>query len=154
MIEVLADSGPLTGGTWVGAIAMAVITFGCLIVAAAAFTERDNGGWGAVAGSLVVLLISWGVWLWAMWPLAYDYHHWVQVDGKVDRISKRLVSDGDKGMQERYVLVVDGVPRGVDDTRASLVRVGDRVQLACKREYEYGLPRGAHGWGCRWRGRV
>jgi hypothetical protein len=99
--------------------------------------------WSLVAFAVLLVI--------ALSPLAYypykvEFHQWRPVTGKVTEVSKRLIAQ-DKSMSERYVLVIDGQPYGVDDTRASLVKVGDTVSLSCKRDWQYAsVP----GWVCRW----
>lgn len=149
---IAAASGPLTGGAIAGVIAIVLITLACVGWCVAWWLGSDYDRLHFVVAGVVALVVSWAVWLWAMWPLAYDYHHWIPVQGNIEKISKRLVSDGDKGMSQRYVVVIHEQPYGVDDTRASLLKAGDNVSLACKREFEWGVPREANGWACRWRG--
>ena len=103
-------------------------------------------------GLLVCGLVIGAINMWALWPYQHDYHFWMPVTGKVSQVSKRLVPAGEKSMMERYVLVIDGKPYGVDDTRASLVKPGQTVSIACKREYQWGSR--DHGYGCKWDGGV
>lgn len=79
------------------------------------------------------------------WPYKAEYHQWKPVEGKVTQIGSRLIGGG--STSQRYVLAIDGQPYGVDDTRASLVKVGDAVKLSCIREWQYASN---PGWACRW----
>lgn len=72
------------------------------------------------------------------------------VTGQVDRIEKRLVSGGDS-MEEKYVVLFEGNRQEyrVDDTRAALVKSGDELTVACKRQWQWAST---HGYECRWIG--
>lgn len=115
--------------------------------------ERSSALFGTAACvlSIPVWLVLW------WWGMAFttsgDYHAWNTKQGKVEQIGKRLISSGDNGMSERYVLTLDGVPYGVDDTRASIAKVGNVVTLRCKKDYQWAVPRESHGWVCRWIGK-
>jgi hypothetical protein len=129
-----------------------LVALGCFLyggwVIQRRLSQRVIDGWGLmwIAGGLVVLVAT-GI---AMWPWKHDYHYWIPKEGKAQKISKRIVSNGDNGISERYVITIGGYPYGIDDTRASLVKPGDNVRIACKREYQWGSR--SHGWGCRWDG--
>jgi hypothetical protein len=154
---------PRTGGTIVGIIAMAVIGLVCLAGVVIGLLmlfkprpyeshDRFTGGWLAF-WSILALLISAGVYVWAMWPFAYAYHHWIPTRGTVESVSKRIVSDGDN-ISEKYVLkFTDGRLRAVNDSAAGSLKTGDPVSLRCKKAYDFGVPRSAHGWDCKWAGR-
>jgi hypothetical protein len=155
----------ITGGALAGWIILGLVLLGCLIAAAAglihAQTGTDSGGpyrmsdkavglWW-VAGAVIVALLTAGLWWWSMaFTTSGDYHAWNVKEGIVEKVAKRLVAAGDSGMQERYVVTIDGQPYGIDDTRAALVEPGDQVSLRCKKDYQWGVPRDAHGWACRW----
>lgn len=146
----------LTGGIIGGTLA-AVVVFGLFVAAALLcfrlrrkdpYLHREGLFFGWVCAILAVATAV--AWLWASWPLAYDYHHWVDKSGRVERVSQRLVSNGSNGMSQKFVVVIDGKPYGIDDTRAALIHKGDMVRLRCKKAYQYGVSRSAHGWDCRW----
>jgi hypothetical protein len=107
---------------------------------------------GGLIGVPVIALLCVGAWLLFSWPLSYEYHHWIPVKGSVTQTNKRLNSCGDGCVEQRFVAVINGQPYGIDDTRASLLKPGDKVSLRCKKEYVYGTPRGSHGWACNWIG--
>lgn len=104
-------------------------------------------GRGAVAGAILTVVIT----AFSFWPYKHDYHFWVEKQGRVEKIGKRIISTGDSSISQRFVFTIAGRPYGVDDTRASLAQVGDYVKLACKREFEWGVPQSANGWACKWR---
>ena len=143
----------MTGGTIIGLVTLAVcllLCLGGLVIGFAARSGRDPAGWWWIGGSVISALVVLGLWWWAMaFTLSGDYHAWNVKEGKVERVAKRLVAK-DKGMAERYVVTFNGQPYGIDDTRAALVRAGDEVSLRCKKDFEWGVPREAHGWACRW----
>jgi hypothetical protein len=152
-MTVLADS--LTLGAYVGYFFFAVAVL--LILGGTAFAVifvrgRDNFiGWSAFWTTLAGLLIL-VITLVAMWPLEYPYHHWVDKRGVVSAKNSRIIPAGDHSVQQRIVLVVNGQPYGVDDTRAALVNKGDRVHLRCKKDHQFMQPHSADGWACRWGG--
>lgn len=81
------------------------------------------------------------------YPYQARYHQWRLVEGTVQKVSSRLITTGDKTMAQRYVVVIDGQPYGVDDTRASLLHKGDHIKLSCKPEFQlFSVP----GEACRW----
>lgn len=152
---MLADTPSL--GLALGTPIAALFVLAGLFVAFVAWNARESeyrDGWRmgvacGIGGALLAIVI----YLFCMWPLKHDYHFWVPVQGKVEKISSRLVSAGDKGgSNQRFVVVIKGQPYGVDDTRAALLSVGDTVNLKCKREFEWGSS--ANGWACRWNGDV
>jgi hypothetical protein len=145
-----------TGGTIAGYIALPLLLLACIGFGFACATGL--GGYdhalavcGIVAAVLCVPIIL-GFWWWGMaFTTSSDYHAWNVKQGTVEQMSKRLIAT-ENGMSERVVFKIDGQPYGVDDTRATLVKVGDTVSLRCKKDYEWGIPREAHGWACRWNG--
>lgn len=86
----------------------------------------------------------------ALYPYKGEYHQWRHVAGTVAEIEKRLVGTGG-GMEEKFVVTFTGSPQEwrVDDTRASLVEVGDELTIACRRVWEYAAT---HGYVCKWIG--
>jgi hypothetical protein len=138
----------------IGFIALGICLLLCLGGLGIGVLNLSDGrgyGWGWIAGSIVSAIVVLVAWWWGMaFTLSGDYHAWNVKEGTVERVAKRLVSAGDKGMAERYVVTINGRPYGIDDTRAALVEPGDKVSLRCKKDYEWGVPREAHGWACRW----
>lgn len=142
-------SDALTGGMLGGTIAAVIIALICLVVIVAGFFMRYDG-FPAIVGGAICLLITAGIWLWASWPLAYDYHHWVDKKVTVTEVAKRQVSS-DSGFYEKFVVKDDtGAYYGIDDTRAALVKPGETLKLRCKKAYQFGIDRSSHGWDCRW----
>lgn len=143
---IIAD---VVSGGWVFGIAIALVIGAiCIGVAALAWSQEETGiFWGAVVCGLLTLV----VFLIASWPLKYDYHHWVDKRGKVTKIGSRFISAGDNGgTNQRFVFVLNGQAYGVDDTRASLARVGDAVHIRCKKEHQFFQNYSDDGWACRW----
>jgi hypothetical protein len=134
-------------GVWVGLpfVAIVIIVF---LLGAVFFARLDEGG--MAVGTVAVLLVFLGVsgLLWYPFAPVRDFHAWNVVQGTVDRIDKRLISSGDKGMAERYVITFkeSDEPFACDDTRCSLSTPGKRINLLCKKEFEFfSVP----GWACR-----
>lgn len=144
-----------TGGTIIGLIALALLLLCCLIGfifgICIAFDDGREGA-AVMGGSAVCALLILGCWWWGMaFTTSDDYHSWNVKQGRVERVAKRLIAT-DNGMSERYVVTINGQPYGIDDTRATLVKPGDVVSLRCKKDFQWGVPRSAHGWACRWNG--
>lgn len=147
----------MTSGTIGGLITLVVILAGCAAWAIIGIRVARTSQYSELPakahliGATVVALITLIAWWASMaFTLSGDYHAWNVKQGTVERVAKRLVQNGDKGMSERYVVILDGRPYGVDDTRAALLEAGDPVRLKCKKDYEWGIEREAHGWACRW----
>lgn len=96
------------------------------------------------AGALAVVIGS----LFGYWPYKTEYHFWKPTSGTVQTVSQRLVSNGDGGMDQRYVvLFTDGRQRSCDDTRCTLVKPGMYLRLKCIRSYQWG---GTPGYNCNY----
>ena len=143
----------MTGGAIAGYVALFVCLLICLGMVAFGFSStasNGNGGRMWAVGGIVCALATVGFWWWGMaFTTSADYHAWNVKEGKVERVAKRLIPS-DKGMAERYVVTINGQPYGIDDTRAALIKAGDSVSLRCKKDFQWGIPREAHGWACRW----
>ena len=156
----VAESGPWSLGVLVGGPVAAITIIVALVVAMwfALGAWRERRAHGDPVDCLVAAAIALGVAVIAgalaaapgtgFYPYDSEYHQWREVAGVVEQVDSRQIADG-KGMSERYVLVIDGQPFGVDDTRAATVRKGNEVKLSCKREWQYASE---SGWGCRWAG--
>lgn len=111
---------------------------------------RANDRWNdshILAGGLALFGVLTAVGLaFVVWPLDSTFHKYYRVTGDVEQISSRMIAV-DKAMSQRFVVVLDGQPFAIDDTRASLLKVGDPVALQCSREYQYA---GDSGWSCEW----
>lgn len=95
--------------------------------------------WGTLPVSVLVLILG----AFAFWPFKWEYHSWQPTAGTVQTVSKRLVSTGDKQMEERFVVAfTDGRQRACDDSRCSLLRPGMTLTLRCKRAYQWGATPG------------
>lgn len=99
-----------------------------------------------VVGCPIVAALTLIVTAAALFPYEVQYHQFRDVSGVVTDVGHRQIADG-KGMSERYVFVIDGARYGVDDTRASLVKIGDRVELSCIKTWEWAATPGDV---CRW----
>jgi hypothetical protein len=100
--------------------------------------------WGSIAAVVVVLVID----AFAYWPYSSEYHSWQRTTGTIQTVSNRLVSTGDKSMEQRYVVqFTDGRQRACDDSRCSLLKPGMVLTLRCKRAYQWG---GTPGYDCNY----
>lgn len=135
-----------TLGTLIGLPIAAILVIGLIVLAAFA-VSGPNGDPGLSAGLLAAasaVLVVAGV---AWWPWNLQYHRYQLVSGKVAAISSRFVG-GDHSSNQKFVIrFADGRERGIDDTRAALVKPGDVVTLECKRAYKWGST---PGWDCNW----
>jgi hypothetical protein len=137
-------------------LAIVALTVGVLMVRNGYRSNDYNSddliilGWIVIACAVVTGFIV----AIAMWPYKYEYHHYVTKSGNIEQISKRIISDGDGGISERYVVKLygDPFPYGIDDTRASLLKVGDHLAIKCKKEHQFFQPYNQNGWACRWGG--
>lgn len=128
------------------AIALAALAAGFYLAQRWAKTadDFDHGlavslKWGAVAVAVIVT----GIAALVLWPYKWAYHSWQPTTGTVQTISKRLISDGDHGMEERFVVrFTDGRQRACDDSRCSLLTPGMTLALRCKRSFQWGATPG------------
>lgn len=161
----IANTGRWTLGVLIGGPA-AVIGLLLMLVGVAWLANiavRGNqdspyaGGWsprkyGRVwvgPAALVAVLYAAGM-VWAFWPFDAAYHQYREVDGTVTTIAQRLVSAGDQGgSNQKFVVTLRGSSQqfSIDDTRAALLKPGDRVTLSCIRSYDYGS---VAGYDCKW----
>lgn len=100
------------------------------------------GGVAAVAP--VILLVGTA---WAMYPWQGEYHRWQDKSGTVAEVSSRLLSNSDNVNQKFVVRFEGGGEYGCNDTRCSLVKVGDDLTLSCKRAWQFS---GRDGWDCNY----
>jgi hypothetical protein len=105
----------------------------------------SDWGLGAFLSGLASVAFV-GLTVGSLFPFDMSYHKYYRVTGTVEQINHRLIADG-KSMSDRYVFVIGSKPYAVDDTRATLAKVGDAVTLWCSKEYQY---QGDSGWACEW----
>lgn len=136
---VVWDFG-FTVGMWIaGIIALLCI----LAIVAEIIWGLDGMGAGVgIIGLLLTLAVT-GI---TAWPWEAQYHQWRPVDGTVDQISSRMIADGE-AMSQRFVVVIDNQQYAIDDTRASLLKVGDQVSLMCIKEWVWASTPGD---ACNW----
>jgi hypothetical protein len=150
----------VTVGWIAGLIGLAVVLALLVVALVIAVKMRPNvpsdERWMNTAWIVVFIImfpVTLGVWwMSSAFTTSGDYHAWNVKTGTVSEVSKRIVPAGDKGIQERFVVRLReaGGLYGIDDTRASLLKSGDEVRLKCKKDYQWGVDRSAHGWACRW----
>lgn len=144
-----------TAGLFVGwglgilAATILVVAVGLLIAAIASRDGcRKDTFLHAMVWCLPVGIVLGAGTLVSMWPLKYDYHHWAPKSGMVSEVNKRLVSDNDHGVQEAYLITVNGHLYSVNEARGGAVKPGDYIKLKCKKAYNWGSSN--HGWDCKW----
>jgi hypothetical protein len=140
-LNLIADS--ITAAFLWGTIASAIVFLLGVAIIVDGWRLNLSGAPAAGAGIMVLIAV---IWIWASWPIAHNYHWWQEREGVVAEKSSRYIGE--------FVVRLRGSGQAVtiSDTRASLLRPGDRVRLACKKANEFGIPRAAHGWECRWLG--
>lgn len=140
-------------GVKIGGPIAAVIVFLALAYVIAMATWRpdnpsdraDRPWW--LAGGVVALLIALAVPAGFFYPWSAEYHQWVPKHGTVAEIGSRFVG-ADKSTTQRFVVRLDdGGQYACDDTRCSLVKVGDLLSLSCKRHWQFA---GTDGWDCNY----
>jgi hypothetical protein len=95
--------------------------------------------WAAFAAAVIASIVT----AFALWPYQWEYHSWQTTTGTVQTVSNRLVSTGEKSMEQRFVVAfTDGRQRSCDDSRCSLLRPGMTLTLRCKRAYQWGATPG------------
>lgn len=108
-----------------------------LLVPLAAIVWIESAG-GKIAGALGALIISGGILAWNSFPFNMSYHYYRPVSGTVSSINSRQISSG-HASETKYVITFKGsnLPYGCTDTRCAAVKVGDKLQLKCKRVWQY-----------------
>lgn len=126
-------------------VAGLVVLFCLLVVAGGVYLKKTEGeGLGIASGGLFGALAVTALWvLLAFPPFDMDYHRYDTEKGTVESIDKRLVSDGESGMSEKYVVRFEGRSDqlGCLDTRCADVKKGDSLELTCVKVWQwYGTP--------------
>lgn len=139
-------------GVYIGLPVAVFFVVVCLVIIAgsvyfAKTGDEETGCAGIIVGT-VGLAVTLAITGFTYWPWGSQWHRWYKVDGQVQAIGNRQISDGN-AMSMRYVFRIAGEDYGVDDTRATLVKVGDTVHLKCKRDWVYNSQ---SGWVCNWNG--
>lgn len=104
--------------------------------------EYLTGVWLKWAG-LATVVVAAGIWVIAAFPpFETKYHAYRPVSGQVTAIGTRLLGAGsDSGTTQMFVVTMNGHDYRCDDTRCSLVRVGDLLSLQCIGVWElHGTP--------------
>lgn len=139
----------LTGGTIATVVSMIVCAIVFVLALPIAWLAAENRA-QRIGYPLVVLLVgalaAVGFW-WGMFPWKAEYHHWTPVSGVVDTVDSRLVSTGEKSMEDKFVVKFVGgdAQYGVLDTRAAGLKPGDKLTITCVRQYQWA---GTHGYDC------
>lgn len=143
----LANDGSWSVGVLVGVPVLALIVLFLIGAGIWALYESEIGlGIGAIVIALVLVALAFTPL--GFYPLKGEYHQWRAVTGSVADVNKRLVSNGDKGMNEKIVVRFKGseLDFGCEDTRCSLAKPGDTLDLKCKRAWQY---QSVSGYDCR-----
>jgi hypothetical protein len=131
-----------------GLLVLTVVAFRRWRRADSSGDDIDRPLWfgGAVVATVAALGVAALTW-WGMYPWRAEYHEWRAVAGTVETVDSRLAPAQDGAVQEKYVVKFDDNPHeyGVLDTRAAMVRPGDRLTITCVRRWQWS---GTHGHDC------
>lgn len=110
--------------------------------------DTDLGWLLTIAGGLVAVVVV-AISAFAFFPYKASYHRWEPKSGLVTAIGNRFIGDGNGGTNQRFVVTLSGSPQqyACDDTRCSLLKVGDPLTLSCKKAYQYASE---PGFDCNW----
>lgn len=124
------------------------IVIGLLLIAAgiigAIVTGDGDPAWFGVIPGLIIVVAA-GLFYWPVFDSSF--HKWYPVNGTVTSTSSRLLSDGDGGVNQRIVIrfAESNGLFGCDDSRCTATKTGDRLNLKCKRDWQF---QGTPGWAC------
>lgn len=99
-------------------------------------------GWGMIILAVVIL----GCTALGFYPYKAEYHQYVTKVGTVKSIKSRLLGSSDSFQQKFVAEFTDGRKLGCEDTRCALVKPGDTLIMACKRQWQYA---GTDGYDCK-----
>lgn len=149
---MIHDNGHWSIGFMIGIPITLILAFLTVIfLATFIYGIRNNDEDYSVGGGICALctFVLFAIGAFALFPYNASYHKYYAVTGTVESTNHRLVSDGDKGMNERYVIKYkeSGTLYGCDDTRCSLATAGKAINLKCKKEYVW---QSEPGWVCNY----
>lgn len=144
----MIDIGWLIGNI-IGGILMLLTIIYIIWASFHKFSEFDGSKtlWvlGGIAAFLAQILIS----IVFNFPFDMNYHSFHPISGTVAEANSRLLPADDKSMQQKYAIRFEGNDQiyGCTDTRCSLAKKGDKLTLACERQWQYAsVP----GYDCRY----
>lgn len=121
----------------------------CTIIGLAAFAflffcdEYERWPFFFGTGALWAIAFCFGLAM--LWPVTdSDYHKYKPHSGVVAEVNQRLVAK-DKSMEQKIVVRFEGdeLEYGCLDTRCSLVKKGDHLDLSCIKVWQYKTPAGS-----------
>lgn len=140
-------------GVLIGLPIAGLVIIGALIAIWAGWKFHKTVEWDALEpagplffGGLATLVITLVITGLTMWPWEPEYHEWQTVSGRITNISSRIMGDGST-VNQRFVVQFseNGTQYSCDDSRCSLLTIGDQLTLSCKREWQFS---GTPGWSC------
>jgi hypothetical protein len=135
----------LIGLPIVGFIALAFLA--AIALGVWAFRDGDDDGATLVVGGViggVILLAATG---YSYYPYRAEYHRWKPVAGEVDQVQSQPVSTWDGNQKFVIRLKNNRLEYGCEDTRCSLLKPGERLELSCVQVWMYS---GADGFDCNY----
>lgn len=141
-------------GVLVGLPAGIIVFVGGLVLAW--FMWRDMAGyddelqWFGFIGGCLASLAALVLLVIGLYPFDSQYHKWTTKTGTVAEVNRRMIANSDDGGTDQKFVIrfTSGTQEyGCNDTRCALVKKGDKVQLSCKRVWQYS---GTDGWDCNY----
>lgn len=122
-----------TLGVLIGIPVLSIIALAILIaIVGFVFVEEI----GLAAFAVLVGVVFTALSLVFYYPFKAEYHQWRPVSGKIEATSSRLLTT-DSGVEQKIVFRINGAEYGCTDTRCSLAKVGDSIDLSCKLSYQW-----------------
>lgn len=133
-------------GFVIGLIVFGIWSLFTLIATMYGFASGEVGiGWGGL-GLFLLGLVFGAI---GFWPYDMRYHRYEHVSGTIEAIEKRILPSGaGDSIEEKYAVKFKGQDTlyGCLDTRCSVKKVGDQLDLNCIRVWEWASN---HGYDCK-----
>jgi hypothetical protein len=152
-LVTIAPSGAWSLGVLVGLPICALIVL-VLVVSAVFLISDDEPGLGVTVAAVMIAFIGVALSPLGYYPFDAEYHQWREVSGVVDDTGSRFLPSSDGTATEQKIVVRfagSDLDFGCQDTRCSLAKKGDTLDLKCKRSWQY---QSVSGYDCRFIGRI
>lgn len=147
---MITDQGHWSLGVLIGLPILAIFILGgiAILLGGIFSTDYDLKNFG-IAGGTVTLVTSIIIGVLSYFPFHAEYHKYYTVKGTVASTSTRLLTDSDHNVSQRVVFrfAESKTLYGCDDTRCTIAKNGDAIQLKCKKDYQW---QSVSGWVCRY----
>lgn len=148
MIHAFTDP-PFIIALLIWCITVGITVMGLAGVVYAMFAKEDHGYFAGIclAGAGLSAFIGIFIFIFGLFPFGSAYHTETPVSGIVQATGSRFIGDGSGGTNQRYVITINNIARGCDDTRCGLLHKGDKVTLLCEKQFQWSGP---EGFVCKW----